>query len=226
MKNKLALAAALFATSFSVSADGLSYSSLELGYNKLKIDTSGSEGNLSIGDHDGSGPYFKGSIALGKTMYVFGGVNGGDGDIPVRVTEWTWTGSRELRGSMEANVSQYYLGFGFHADVSEKTHVVTEFSAIQTNAKFGQVRIEDMRRRSGVEVSATDVRVAVGFRRQFAKHFEGSGKVSYTGGEGYENEFAAILGAQVNFNQTWGIVGEAELGGTIPQYRVGLRASF
>ena len=56
--------------------------------------------------------------------------------------------------------------------------------------------------------------------------FEGWLKANYTDGDAYEGEFSATVGAQFKFNQTWGIVGEAEFGDSSSQYIVGVRASF
>lgn len=69
-------------------------------------------------------------------------------------------------------------------------------------------------------------RASVGLRGSFSENFEGLIKANYVDGDNMDSDFTGTVGLQYKFNQTWGIVGEAEFadGGEI--YTVGVRASF
>lgn len=69
-------------------------------------------------------------------------------------------------------------------------------------------------------------RLGVGVRGLLSDNFEGWAKAQYADGGDFDGDFSGVLGAQVKFNQTWGLVGEVEVAEDINTFSLGLRASF
>ena len=67
---------------------------------------------------------------------------------------------------------------------------------------------------------------AKGATIELADGIEGYVKANYTDGGDFSGDFSGTLGAQVKFNPTWGVTGEAEFGGDADIYMLGVRASF
>lgn len=214
MKKQLALALALAIVPFAASSAELSYSFIEAGYAQLNQELPDVDlgGGLvaQIDDIEASGFQISGSVAIGPSFYLFGGYKAGNDDVNVTVPGF---GS----GSADIDLTQFNAGVGYHYGLSDRADLITELSYIATDADADG---ED----AGTD--ADDARVSVGVRGLMTDNFEGWLKANYTDGDAYDGEFSATVGAQFKFNQTWGIVGEAEFGDTSSQYMVGVRASF
>jgi len=207
MKKHLALALALAIAPFAASADELSYTYVEGGYAQLNQD--GEQGaGLDIDDIEAAGFFVGGSAALGETFHVFGGYRSGNDDV--RVTA-LGVGSAEF----DTDLSQFNIGLGYHHSISNRTDLVTEVSYIKTD-----VEIE------GASEDGDDGRVSVGVRHMLADSFEGWIKGHYSDGDFYDGSFSASIGGQFKFNQTWGVVGDVEVGDDQSIFMIGARASF
>jgi hypothetical protein len=212
MKKQLALALVLAATSCAAAAEegGLSYSYVEAGVAQSRVELPSLGGDVSVDDVRANGGYLQGSVALGDAFHLFGAYRQGDDDVAVRY--------RNVKlGEAEFDLKQYEIGFGYHHTLSERVDWTGELSYVGTDVEVD---------RGGDFDRADDFRVSVGLRGNLASHFEGWAKINYTDGDAYDSEASATLGALVKFNQTWGIVGEAEFGSENRQFNLGVRASF
>jgi hypothetical protein len=214
MKKQLVLALALAVAPIAASAGELSYSYIEAGYAQLNqelpdVDLGGGM-VAEIDDIEASGFQVSGSVEVGPSFYLFGGYKAGNDDVTVNVPGF---GS----GSADIDLTQFNAGVGYHYSLSERSDLITELSYIGTEADADD---ED------ASADADDARIAVGVRGLMTDSFEGWIKGNYTDGDAYDGEFSATVGAQYKFNQTWGIVGEAEFGDSASQFMVGVRASF
>lgn len=214
MNKQLVLALALAGAPFAASAGELNYSFIEGGYAQLNqelpdVDLGGGM-VAQIDDIEATGFQVSGSVEMGASFYLFGGYKSGSDDVNVTVPGF---GS----GSADIDLTQFNAGVGYHHAMSDRADFITEVSYISTDAEADG---ED------ASANADDARIAVGVRGLMTDSFEGWLKANYTDGDAYDGEFSATVGAQFKFNQTWGIVGEAEFGDSSSQYLVGVRASF
>ena len=70
--------------------------------------------------------------------------------------------------------------------------------------------------------------MSAGVRGAFGEHFVGSLKANFTDSNDWDSdgEFGGTVGAEVRFNRTWSLVGEADIAEHQNHYSVGVRASF
>lgn len=69
-------------------------------------------------------------------------------------------------------------------------------------------------------------RVSAGAHAALGSRVEGWAKAHYTDDTFDSTRYSGEVGALVKFNDTWGVVGEGELGDQRRDYKLGLRASF
>jgi Ax21 family sulfation-dependent quorum factor len=103
------------------------------------------------------------------------------------------------------------VGLGYHHGISDKADFLAEVAYTNADTAFGD---------------ADGYRASVGFRGKMSDNFEGLFKANYSGTNGGSDDFSATLGAQVKFNETWGVTGEVEFADNANVYLVGVRASF
>jgi len=161
------------------------------------------------GDIDFDGFQLRGSADVGAGVNLFGGYSTVNNDD----------------GGFDTDLNELQAGVGYHHALSDKADVLAELSWINSEIEA-----------DGIEGDGDDVRASVGFRGAFSNNFEGLIKANYTDGDVYDGSFSVTLGAQVKFNQTWGLIGEAEFGNSIDlgggleldttKYLLGVRASF
>ena len=172
----------------------------ELSYNFIELDYArmnvDDDGGFDV-DPDGFG--LKGSFELGEKMYAFGSY---------------LRGSDEIAG-FDFDIDQTQLGLGDRHGISDTADFIAELRWMNVSADV-----------DGFDADANGGRVSAGFRGVMAENFEGYAKANYTDGGDFDGEFSGTLGAQVKFNPTWGITGEAEFGSDTSIYMLGLRASF
>jgi hypothetical protein len=147
---------------------------------------------------DGFG--LKGSFAFGDQFYGFGSY---------------LRGSDTVSGT-DVDVDQTQLGLGYRHGVSDSADFIGELSWINQGVDIEGLGNDD----------AHGGRLSAGFRGELANNFEGYVKANYTDGGDFSGDFSGTLGAQVKFNPTWGVTGEAEFGGDADIYMLGVRASF
>jgi Ax21 family sulfation-dependent quorum factor len=171
----------------------------ELSYNFVELDYA----RMNIdggGDVNPDGFGVKGSFELGEKFYAFGGYQQGSDDV----------------SGTDVDLDQTQIGLGYRHGVSEGADFIAELSWVNQS-----VDIEGLG-----DADANGGRISAGFRGVMAKNFEGYAKANYTDGGDFDGDFSGTLGAQVKFNETWGVTGEAEFGSDADIYMIGLRASF
>jgi Ax21 family sulfation-dependent quorum factor len=172
----------------------------ELSYNFIELDYARMNVDNVGGDFNPDGFGLKGSFKLGEQFYGFGSYLRGSDDV----------------SGVNIDVDQTQLGLGYRHGVSDSADFIAELSWINQGVDAG----------SFGDGSAHGGRLSAGFRGMMADNFEGYVKANYTDGGDFSGDFSGTLGAQVKFNPTWGITGEAEFGGDEDIYMLGLRASF
>jgi len=172
----------------------------ELKYNFVELDygrTTVDDNNVDV-DFDGFG--VKGSVKVAEPVYLFGSYQ---------------QGSDEILG-VDVDLNQYQVGVGFRHAISDRADFIGELSYLNQDIEVGNFGSDSV---DGGKISG-------GVRGLLADNFEGYVKANYIDGGDYDGDFTGTLGAQVMFNETWGLTGEAELGSDVKTYMIGLRASF
>lgn len=213
MKNQLALALLLASTSSAAVAADISHTYVEVGFARQQVELPEIGNDVAMEDMKADGGYIRGSVELNDAFYLFGGYSKGNDDIDVRY----YPIGKVFE--VDADAEQGDIGFGYRHTLSDRVEWTGELSYVNTRISVGVDGFKD-------RVKGDDYRASVGLRSNLASNFEGWIKANYTDGDVYDGEFTGTLGALVKFNETWGIVGEAEIGSDNKQYRVGVRASF
>lgn len=201
MKKQLALAIVLATASFAVTAGELSYTYVEAGFGRTNVEV-----DANVDDIEADGYFLQGAVELGDSFHLFGGYQSArDNDY--------------LLDGIDVDLTQAQLGIGYHHSVSDSADFLAEISYLNREVEvdgFGFSGSED----------ADAYRASFGFRGALSDNFEGQIKVNYTEGTDGGSAFTPSFGAQWKFNQTWGLVGEAEFGEDSETYLIGVRASF
>jgi len=217
MKKRYALAALLAAAPFAASAQALSYTFVEAGYNEVSAD------GMGVEDPDIDGGYGRGSVAITDNLNLFG--------------QYTKTNGEDAWASNSGgHITQYDLelgevGLGYHHGLSDRLDLIAEVSAVNVALKVTREErpfFGDMTPYSVVELDddSTAARVTVGVRGLIGDQLEGWAKAGYIGDNVYDGGFVGAAGLQFKFTQTWGIVGEVESADAWTLFRIGVRASF
>lgn len=206
MKKQLLAAAVLAFASFGACAQDItatnltsvSWTYVEVAAARTSLDDSG----FSM-DFDGWN--VRGSVDIADEYHVFG--------------TFQETRNNEF---VDFDLKEAQLGFGWHPKISDNANGVVELSWIRQDLSadlFG-VDIDDEQDNL--------YRVSAGLRGALGEHFVGTVKANYTDSNDWENdgEFGGTLGAEVRFNRTWSLVGDADIGEHQNHYSVGVRASF
>ncbi|MBB3823243.1 hypothetical protein FHT03_002295 [Xanthomonas arboricola] len=207
MRTTLILAALLAAAPFAASAEGLSYSYVEGGWNRTEISV-----NEDSDDLDGG--YIRGSWQIAEPVYVFAGYQRAEKDFNL--------GAGFV---LEGTLQQANLGIGYRQEMTERVEFTADISVLRS-------KVESDLRRGGRSLGDSSDTSTLGFgnlglRGKPSPRTEAWIKVGYIDGSDVdEGEFVGTLGGQVNFTTTWGLVGEVEFIDNANQYRVGVRASF
>ena len=207
MKKSLLLAALLAGTAFAANANEMSYTFVEAGYAKLKIDDS------FLGDPEGDGGYLRGSFAIAPQVYLFGGYGEVSDDYGFE------------SASIDATIDQTELGIGWHTPLGDN---------LDFTADIAYLRIEETLEVRGLGAGvdgkysddAKGGRAALGLRGTPSPRTEAWIKAGYIDGGDFQGDWIGTLGGQVKFNPTWGLVGDIEVVDDSTRYFVGVRASF
>ena len=170
----------------------------ELNYNFVELDYGRATADNTNLNFDGFG--IKGSVKVAEPVYLFGGYQQGSDDfLGVNLDSKLWN-----------------AGIGYRHAISDKADFIGELSYIKQELSS-----------SGLgSVSADGGRISGGVRGLLADNFEGYVKANYNDGGDFSGDFSGTLGAQIKFNETWGLTGEAEFGNDAKLYTIGVRASF
>ncbi|WP_115555384.1 MULTISPECIES: hypothetical protein [Xanthomonas] len=207
MRNHLILAALLAAAPFAASAEGLSYSYVEGGWNRTEIGVNGESDDID-------GGYVRGSWQIAQPVYVFGGYERANKDFNLG-------GGFVLEGTLQ----QATLGIGYRQEMTERVDFTADISVLRTKVE------SDLRLRGRSLDDSSDSSnlgfANLGLRGKPSPRTEAWIKAGYIDGSDVdEGEFVGTLGGQVNFTPTWGLVGEVQFIDDANQYKVGVRASF
>jgi hypothetical protein len=143
----------------------------------------------------------RGSVALGDNWYLVGDYYNTDATITIFT-------------SVDNDLDIYDIGVGYHHGLSDKTDffVDVSYSNIELSNQFNS--FDD-----------SGYRARLGFRGQLASKFEGSIAAVHRDFGDFGNDSALQLGGLIEFNETFGLSLEADLGDET-RYFAGLRASW
>ena len=203
MKKKSLLALTLMAAlpalgmSAASAAEGLSYHYVEGGYVATRTD-----GN----DADGWGAHRSGAIS--DNFHVFGGYTGQKTD------DETFAGMR-LEGF---DINQWRVGLGYNHPVAANTDLLARVAYDSYDVEY-------------LDDNVDGYSAEVGVRSALARNFEGYVLAGYEDsedvqGQNVDGDFYGRVGAQVKFNQNWGLTGDVKFADGATQYFVGPRLTF
>jgi hypothetical protein len=141
----------------------------------------------------------RGSIAAGENFYF--------------VADYINT-SGSVFTSGDTDIDVYDIGVGYHHALSDKTDFFVDVS--YTNLQFDT---------PFVSLDSNGYRTRLGFRGQLASKFEGSIAAVHRDFGDFGNDTALQLGGLIEFNETFGLSLEAEIGEDT-RYFAGVRASW
>ena len=217
MKKRFALAALLAVAPFAASAQVLSYSYVEGGYDQATVDE-------EFGDEtEVDGAYVGGSFEISSSFHLFG--------------RYAKLSGEEHRASLsgghayDTDFETGELGLGYRHGLGDQLDLIAELSLLNqriettrtTTPFFGDIAPYIVTER---DVSSNASRFSVGLRGLMDHRLEGWAKGGYLGGGDIDGGYSATLGGLIKFGRTWGVVGELEFAESWNQYRLGVRASF
>ncbi|MBH1528471.1 hypothetical protein E4417_09870 [Stenotrophomonas maltophilia] len=207
MRKMLLPTCLLLATPLLASAsDGLSYTYVEGGWNRLKLDAG------STADFTTDGGYARGSFAVTPRFHVIAGAS--------RVSGSDRRGAARVKTTLDVP----YLGLGYHAPISDRLDFTSEFAWNHRSAT-SDYRLGDARSRQTSRFN--EVVGMVGVRGRFTEQIEGWLKGGYAnGGDGQDARWYGVVGGQLNITDRWGVVLEGQFDKDTSEYRAGVRASF
>lgn len=206
MRNLLA-AALLAALPFAATAadESLSYTWVEAGWNQVEINDDW------LGNPDADGGYLRGSVAIARNVHLFGGYSS---------VSKTY---RYEDATIKYDLAQPEFGIGYHQTFSERLDFTADLAWLRLN---GKARFDSLGQSGSVREHVNGGRVSVGLRGKPSARTELWLKAGYLDGSDFDGSFVGTLGGQVNFNRTWGLVGEVEVIEDVNRYNLGVRASF
>jgi Ax21 family sulfation-dependent quorum factor len=163
--------------------------------------------HLDVEDGNDDGFQLRGSVALAENVYLHGGYASIETD------------------DFNVELEESQIGVGLRSDLGERADFIAELGYVRYD-----LSVDDVFGLSGSD-HIDGGRLSVGLRGLLADRVEGWAKASYNDGGDFDGSFSALIGAQVRFNQTWGVFGEIESGELLEdidttKYMVGVRASF
>ncbi len=169
-----------------------------LSYNFVELDYGRNSVDNTNLNFDGFG--LKGSVKVAEPVYLFGAYQQGSDDFL----------------GVNIDSKQYQAGIGYRHAISDKADFIGELSYLKLKIDASGITSAD----------AHGGRISGGVRGLLADNFEGYVKANYNDGGDFSGDFSGTLGAQIKFNETWGLTGEAEFGSDAKLYTIGVRASF
>ena len=152
-------------------------------------------------DSDGWG--IQGSAAFTDNFHVFGGYG-------AQETDDVTFGNVRFDGF---DVDQWRLGVGYNHTIATNTDLLAR-------AAYENFEVD------GISGDFDGYSAEVGVRSALTQNFEGYALAGFQGGGDIDEEFYGRLGAQVKFNQNWGISGDVKFAEDDTQWFIGPRLSF
>lgn len=158
--------------------------------------------NTDAGDADGFA--IKGSGAIAPNFHVFGGYS-----------------NQEIEDT-DIDFDQWQVGLGYNHQIAPNADLVTRVAYEKFDAGSDIF---------GNDLEADGYSVEAGVRGALTPNFEGYAFAGYEDGDDLDGasrdgEFYGRLGAQVKFNQTWGVNGDVKFVDGDTQWFVGPRLSW
>lgn len=110
------------------------------------------------------------------------------------------------------NVDEWKLGVGYHYGLTDKTDLVTSVAYQKLNPDIGS--------------NLNGYSAEVGVRGAIAPKFEGYAMAGYEDYKKLDGNFYGRLGANVKFNDTWGLNGDVKFADGDAQWFIGPRVSW
>ena len=164
------------------------------------------EGGYVATDTDGAdadGWGINGSGAIAENFHVFGGYSAQETD------DHPFFGGN-------VDLDQWRVGLGYNHPVAPNTDLLARVAYENYDFDYGQFGSDDL---DGYSAE-------VGVRSALAQNFEGYALAGYEDGDRFDGDFYGRLGAQVKFNQSWGINGDVKFADGDTQWFVGPRLTF
>lgn len=138
------------------------------------------------------------------------GLNGSAAFTP----NWSVFGaySNQKIDDTDVDFDQWRLGVGYNHPIASNTDLVTRAAYEKFDAGSG--------------ANFDGYSVEAGVRSALTSNLEGYALAGYEDGDEYSSDFYGRLGAQVKFNQNWGINGDVKFVSGDTQYFIGPRFSW
>ena len=136
-----------------------------------------------------------------------------DGSVAVHPNFHIFGGySKQEIDNSNIDFDQWRLGVGYNYALSEKADLVTRIA--YEKADFGS------------NLDFNGYSAEAGVRGALGKHFEGYAMAGYEDYEQADGDFYGRVGAQVKFNQNWGVNGDVKFADGDTQWSIGPRFSW
>ncbi|HEV8695027.1 MAG TPA: Ax21 family protein [Lysobacter sp.] len=145
---------------------------------------------------DADGWGINGSGAISENFHVFGGYTSQDTD------------------QFNVGIDNWRLGLGYNHAVAPNTDLLARVAYEKYD--IDPAYIDDV---DGYSAE-------VGVRSALTQNFEGYAMAGYEDGDKFDGDFYGRVGAQVKFNQNWGINGDVKFADGDTQWFVGPRLTF
>ena len=155
--------------------------------------------NTDAGDADGWG--INGSGAISDNFHIFGGFTS-------QKTDDETIGGVRFDG---IDVDQWRVGLGYNYPVAPNTDLLARVAYESYDVEGDNL--------DGFSAE-------VGVRSALAPNFEGYVTAGYEDGDAFDGDFYGRVGAQVKFNQNWGVSGDVKFADGDTQYFIGPRLTF
>ena len=198
----LAAVPALSLSAAASAADGVSYNYIEAGYAATRLHDS---------DIDADGFGANASVALHPNFHLFGGYSGQQSD------QFIVGGA-----NVEVDVDQWRVGLGYNHAIAGNTDLVA--CAAYEKFEVDDVTVNGVRFDSGE--GGDGYSAEVGVRSALMPNFEGYALAGYEDYGDDGDDFYGRVGAQLKFNQSWGVNGDVKFADGDIQYFVGPRLTW
>ena len=153
-------------------------------------------------DIDADGFAVGGSAAIAPNFHVFGSFS-----------------RQELDTSGNFDFDQWRVGVGYNHEINPRVDLLTRvaYERFETGGDFDTV---------GGDIEFDGYSVEAGVRGALTRNLEGYALAGYEDFEQADGDFYGRVGAQVKFNELWGITGDVKFVADDVQWFVGPRISF
>jgi Ax21 family sulfation-dependent quorum factor len=170
-----------------------------LSYNYVEGGYVNTDSSNSLTSADSDGWNINGSAAIADNFHIFGGY------------------TAEKTKDFDFDIDTWRAGVGYNRSIADNTDLLARVA--YQNRKVDLAPYGGSFRDDGYSAE-------VGVRSALAPHFEGYAMAGYEDFEHQDGDFYGRVGAQVKFNQNWGLTGDVKVSSDETQYFVGPRLTF